>query len=661
MEFRLPGIAPASLVDLYKQRALSEREYQMAIEWATKPPERERWSAYLRDWFLIFGILLLVSGVIVFGAYNWQALPRLQKLGLLELLTLGAWLGSRLRGQDSKEGTVLLWAACILVGAFLAVFGQIYQTGADAYTLFAGWSVLILPWCLAGRSNLIWFTQAVLVNTTFALYWNQVVGSDLAVFALSQGALNAALAALWQRARRGRTWMAFGMVEALIANALFPLTGASCIAFWDGDQNLICLAVTVLALAALVKVYGDRVRTMALVACSALSISGSLTIRVLSELDEIGFLLIAVALVAQLTLVARWLREINAGAEHVELQAEEVPRPTVIQVLAAQGLLEGDLAGEPRKVERGSPVYISCLTAVGAWISSWFFLLFVIAGAYDSGGVMTTFGLLLWGGTLWARRRVDTDFLTSLCLAVNLAGQLMVLIGIGDAGNWSTAAMSGAALAMEGVGLFCYRDGIGRGLFAFASVISGGLVSHEIGGDFGLSLWLLAIAFLISRLLIAQRGWLLSRWRYWHGAVAFGWIAGLLTMMAFWGFDMTWIWYWKEVGTVPIAIGLTALAAASALRLQAPPTAVLALVLLGALTFTMPGLMAAMLVFILGYHTRNPGTTWLSVLALLLFGVLYYYNLDLGFLAKSATLVCSGVLLLVARSTLKAQTVRHAF
>lgn len=661
MEFRLPGVPPADLVDLYRKRALTEREYKLAIEWATKPPERERWSAYLRDWFLVFGVLLLVAGVIVFGAYNWQALSRFQKLGLLEVLTAGAWLASWLRGLDSKEGTVLLWGASLLVGAFLAVFGQIYQTGADAYTLFAGWALLITPWCLAGRSNLIWLTQAVLVNTAFTLFWFQASSDPwgLGHFALVHASLNFALAAGWQLARRRYRWMSFGLTDALFASALTPLTMASCTFVWEVNDTAACLAVTLVALLALVKLFGSRIRTMAIVGCCVLSVCGSWTIRVLIDAHEIGFLAIAIALVIELTLVVRWLQRVNAANTPVEPGPAETLQPSVMEVLAANGLLEGE--ADSRRVGQGAPVYVSCLTALGAWISSWFFLFFVILGANDSAGVLTIMGLFLWVGTLLARRRVKSDFLISLCLAVNLAAQLITLYGFGEWGDHGTLSLSALALTLQAFSLFCYKDSIGRGLYAFASVISGGLLFHEIGGSGGLSLWLLGVAFLVSRLFIGQRGWLLSRWRYWYGAVALGWTCGLLTLLGFWGFDLDWIWYWNEMATIPVALGMTALVSACAVRLQAPLSAILALIVLGVVTFPVPGLMAAMLVFILGYHTRSPNTTRLAVIFLLVFGVRYYYSLDLDFLAKSLTLIGSGLIFLMARSSLRAHPVRHAF
>jgi hypothetical protein len=252
----------------------------------------------------------------------------------------------------------------------------------------------------------------------------------------------------------------------------------------------------------------------------------------------------------------------------------------------------------------------------------------------------------------------QAEFFAYTCLSVNIAGQLLAIGGLAFQSGSETWSAAGLALLMQLIGLFAYRDGLGRCLFAFASVVSGSIFWHETLGAQGWSVWLLLIAFLISRLLIGQRGWLLSRWRYWHGAVAFGWCCGLLTMAGVWGWDS-----WGAAIPQPelLAAGLTVLAAACAVRLQAPISAVIALLVLGACTFTIPGVMAAMLVFILAFHTRSMGVSWLSVLALVLFGVLYYYNLDLSFLAKSLTLIGSGLVFLLARSTLRTQAARHAF
>jgi hypothetical protein len=530
--------------------------------------------------------------------------------------------------------------------------------------LFLGWSLLIAPWCLAGRSNLIWFSEALLLNITFTLFWWQVVSADFAAFALAYAALNCLLAALWHWTRRKQEWLSAGITDALLANGLVPLTVAASLSFWEGQLYNLCMAATLGLLALLVWRFGAHIRTMGVVAFSAVFLGGAAMIRALGQLEEFGFLLIAVGLVVEITLAASWLKKVNAKSPPATLNPSKpgAARPNVIEVLAENGLLEETPAPAERQVQRSTPKYVSFLTALGAWISSWFFLLFVGAWVFNDDTAMVVTGVLLWAATIVGRRSVGTrsEFLASLCLAVNMAGQLMAGIGVGDGWNWSWQATAGTVLAMQLVGLIWFKDSLGRCLFAFASVLSGGVFFWNLAGSAGISTWLLLIAFMVSRLLIGQRGWLLSRWRYWHGAVAFGWCCGLLTMIAFWGFDMAWFWSWDPQPGL-LAAGLTFLAAACAVRLQAPLSAVVALVILGAVTFTMPGVMAAMLVFILAFHTRSLGASWLSILALLLFGVLYYYNLNLSFLAKSMTLIASGVVLLLARSTLRAQEVRHAF
>lgn len=49
-----------------------------------------------------------------------------------------------------------LLGCCIATGAFLALIGQTYQTGADIWQLFAAWALLMLPWVVLSRSTACW-------------------------------------------------------------------------------------------------------------------------------------------------------------------------------------------------------------------------------------------------------------------------------------------------------------------------------------------------------------------------------------------------------------------------------------------------------------------------------------------------------------------------
>jgi hypothetical protein len=66
---------------------------------------------------------------------------------------------------------MLLLSAGVLVGVFLAIFGQMYQTGADSFVLFLEWAVLIFGWAIISRFPAYWVLWVVLANLSVWLYF----------------------------------------------------------------------------------------------------------------------------------------------------------------------------------------------------------------------------------------------------------------------------------------------------------------------------------------------------------------------------------------------------------------------------------------------------------------------------------------------------------
>src|SRR5690606_30155924 len=60
------------------------------------------------------------------------------------------------------------------VGVLFAVYGQIYQTGANAYDFFLAWTIFVTLWVLVSNFAPLWFLYLILINTTFILYSEQV-------------------------------------------------------------------------------------------------------------------------------------------------------------------------------------------------------------------------------------------------------------------------------------------------------------------------------------------------------------------------------------------------------------------------------------------------------------------------------------------------------
>ena len=162
---------PASIPVL--RRLLEANVISPAEEHAMEAQVRRElpWKAWLDRNLLCLGVVLILSGIGYFFAHNWNHLTDNDKLGLsggavFLALIIGTWVG-----LENFVGKLLLLAASALVGVFLAVFGQVYQTGAENYELFTGWALLIVPWVALGRFMPLWIFWIALLNLALGFYW----------------------------------------------------------------------------------------------------------------------------------------------------------------------------------------------------------------------------------------------------------------------------------------------------------------------------------------------------------------------------------------------------------------------------------------------------------------------------------------------------------
>ncbi len=130
-----------------------------------RPPEAlARW---LPRGVAALAAVLLGSGLIFWVAANWDLLGRVGQFALLQgavLLALGATLW---RGLQRLPAALL---ALLGIGGLFAYFGQTYQTGADAWQLFALWAALAVPLGLALRSDLLWSAWVLVAMTAISLW-----------------------------------------------------------------------------------------------------------------------------------------------------------------------------------------------------------------------------------------------------------------------------------------------------------------------------------------------------------------------------------------------------------------------------------------------------------------------------------------------------------
>lgn len=323
---------PARLRALRDAGVLTPEATRLGLAWALGSPPPKAWSAFLQALLLWMGVLLVLAGVVFFFAYNWHALGRFARFALLEGAIVAAALGAW-RLWPRPLGQALLTVAAVLVGPLLAVYGQAYQTGADAWELFAGWAALVLPWVLLARSQPLWLLLLTLVNLALALHWEQVRGGAFAedrwlmpLLALLDGA---AWLGVEAADRRGVAWLrgrwlprvlllataAWAAPLALVTAVVLGTHGPAGALARMPAPAVAALALTAgLAVGLLAAFRGARLELFHLALGVALAVAlvtcvlaGALSGR--AELpDSTALLLLCLLLLAQLTGAAAWLR-----------------------------------------------------------------------------------------------------------------------------------------------------------------------------------------------------------------------------------------------------------------------------------------------------------------------------------------------------------------
>jgi uncharacterized membrane protein len=304
------------LDDLHRLRDAGLIPAERFLAAAARLRDGPRWEAWGRRALFAAGLAHLLAGVIFFFAFNWADLPAMAKFALLGGGAAAAAIAAIPAGLDSPAGQALLISASVLLGALLAVIGQVYQTGADAYELFAFWALLILPSVAVSRSAAHWVLWLAVTGLAISFY-----GADILMPAqrLSWEALTALVAlvpalalALREAALlRGWEWLGAPWVRLLLIAAALVLALVPAIDYVLGLETAepvglaVLIAVAGAALAAYARFLPDRHAVVIAVASIALTAAAAGG-RALDE--AIGFTGGSTAqTVASLALLVPWL------------------------------------------------------------------------------------------------------------------------------------------------------------------------------------------------------------------------------------------------------------------------------------------------------------------------------------------------------------------
>jgi uncharacterized membrane protein len=332
----------SNVQELAVELSLSVNARSRALQLAGLAAGRSDWLRYINHFLMTVGALLIVAGVTTFFAWNWADLDYWIKFVLIQTGIAGIALLAWRLGIDSMGGRVALFSSAFLVGVLFAVFGQVYQTGADPYGLFIAWSILILPLAIIGRQAALWILFQTLLILALIMYWTQVVDPPNGWWQLAQllgplawlsstlmdstlaslvFALNAVALIAWEYAvnqnvawMQGRTYPRVVGLGAL-SNVLIPtfmfIVGAS----FGEKINLGFISPVLYAVASVAALYYYQFRRPDLLMLTMLVFGAILIFNTLVgrfiPMGAGSILLLAILLIAQVAGAAYWLRKVS--------------------------------------------------------------------------------------------------------------------------------------------------------------------------------------------------------------------------------------------------------------------------------------------------------------------------------------------------------------
>ncbi|MFV0531878.1 MAG: DUF2157 domain-containing protein [Flavobacteriales bacterium] len=287
-------------------RALKENVYN----------DGKAWQKFLQLFFIALGVGFTVSGIVFFFAYNWADLHKFVKIGLVEGLVITTTVLVFLPKINVNIRRIILTGSTVLVGVLFAVFGQIYQTGANAYDFFLAWTVFVTLWVIVSDFAPLWLLYLVLINTTFVLYSQQVAKdwSEVFIFTLLFIINTVAFFTFFLISKREKTLI----IPNWFLN-IVTLTSVCCatigivIGIFDKYEVVFSILILITSVVFALGIwYGLRAKSgfyLSVISFSLIIITSALLIKILD--GEITYLLVGLFIIVSVTLVIRSLINIQ--------------------------------------------------------------------------------------------------------------------------------------------------------------------------------------------------------------------------------------------------------------------------------------------------------------------------------------------------------------
>ena len=134
----------------------------------------------LKNSFLYFSMLFFITGISCFIAYNWNKMESFTKISIPIILIILGVIGWFAFQNRVLYRQLFLFSSSFFIGILFAVFGQIYQTGADPYTLFRNWGLFILIFSFVENFYPLWILN-ITVFTISGMIYSRLYGNFIII------------------------------------------------------------------------------------------------------------------------------------------------------------------------------------------------------------------------------------------------------------------------------------------------------------------------------------------------------------------------------------------------------------------------------------------------------------------------------------------------
>jgi len=306
-----------------------------------------------------------------------------------------------------------------------------------------------------------------------------------------------------------------------------------------------------------------------------------------------------------------------------------------------------------------TPWFVRGLIMFSAWLSAMFFLFFLFS--MELLQPSSTLELIVWGvifcsmTTIFRRHKLENDFVHQLTFAFNIAGQLLIALGLHN--EFDTAAAALIMMSVEIILIIVYPDQTFRFLSTIIFISALNIYFYDL--DIPNAFHLIAIFLAVGSVFIWEKesSFVGTKLAVYYKPIGYGLVVALLAMLIIsvlpGSIEKTISNWWVSTLGLTVILVFIEYRLLTLYDISFKNTTSLVLFagtfICFASAIQAPGLIAAVLVLVVGFHRNNRILTGLAFAFLTFFLGAYYYHLDITLLMKSYTLMGTGAIFLFVR------------